>query len=233
MQYISFAPYDLQADRFWRQASCQIRGLYWSLITDLYTEGGRLPYKPDEIRRCCNWDDEKDGDFTISLQFVLKEKFKKVGKYIYHKRVTEELRKAQEARDKKVMAGRAGGTATAMMQQCCSDDAAMLDNRKETKRKEDKRKETKEPEPLETPKDPVKFFEVYNKLSGLLGPLNSQSDQTNLRNILLFLFNKKDDSIWSPVLTIAAKCKTAKKPLALFNTKIKQYYNWSPQSAFN
>ena len=40
--WVRFDPYLLTADRWWRRATPALRGVYWTIITDLYTEGGRL-----------------------------------------------------------------------------------------------------------------------------------------------------------------------------------------------
>jgi hypothetical protein len=237
IQYVNFYFFELQADRFWRQASPAVRGLYWSLITDIYTEGGRLRLDYEEIKGCVNWSEPIDGEFKAALDAMIKAKFTVKKGFIYQKRVTKEMEKAIEAHQKKVKAGkaRAATDAPAVLQQCSSSAPAMLDIRKETNRNEETRQEKRRNEP-NTPASQVKFFTVFSELKKTLNAI-TQSDTTNLHNILKYLFEQEgleeDTEALKKIYNFANACKTARKPMAVFNQRIKNEFNWRPASAAN
>ena len=242
--WIRFCPFDLTADRFWRQASCAMRGLYWSLITDLYTEGGQITLDEDQIRRCVNWDEARDGNFKNALKSLLDAKFKVCKNIITHKRVTMELSRADGIKKTREAAGRLGGVARAgkmaaengqanakqMPSKCLPFAQANAKHEREEKTREDRedRNRNEYQTTIANTVGHVTFFRFVEAVQRELG-VESPSDIATIRNIALFLAETKRD--YASAVQVARECKTAKKPIAVFCKRIKTEYQWNPRSA--
>jgi len=237
--WIRFCPFDLTADRFWRQASCTERGLYWSLITDLYTEGGAIPYDPAAIKCCVNWDDQRDGDFETALKRLLDAKFKVSRNMITHKRVTIELERAEKLSKLQSEKGRLGGRPKLSPQDDQKQEsygkATALQRLSygkaidETRREKIDREERNEPlSNIANSTGQIAFFRFVEAVQGEL-KVHSQADMATIRNIALHLSETNPDS-YSEVIDIARQCITARKPIAVFCKRIKTEYHWNPRS---
>lgn len=237
--WIRFCPFDLTADRYWRQASCTERGLYWSLITDLYTEGGAIPYDPAAIKRCVNWDDQRDGDFQNALKSLLDAKFKVSKNMITHKRVTIELDRAEKFSKLQSEKGRLGGRPKSSNFQTQNDEsygkAPALPRLSRCKAIDETRREKIEKIERNVPlsniansNGQVAFFRFVQAVQDELN-VASQSDIATIRNIAIHLSETKPDA-YADVLEIAKQCRTARKPIAVFCKRIKTEYQWSPRS---
>jgi hypothetical protein len=243
--WIRFSPFDLAADRFWRLADCRLRGLYWSLISDLYLEGGKLTLDVQEIKRCCNWDDQKDGDFQNALKTLLDAKFQVSKNIIMHKRVTQELERSNAIRQQRSAIGSLGGRPVL---------SEKPDNQKLTKsfpfglqsqnqkpnRKKEREREEKErkketyvnEETLRTSAAQVAIFQFVRAVQNELS-VQSPSDISTLRNIAYYLYSKRNENedILKEAQHIATESKTARKPIAVFCKRIKTEYQWIPRKA--
>lgn len=95
----------LEAMAFLGDKDCQIMtnaefGAYCRLIFNLYDSGGKLEYNIENLRKLAKANDDLNFDFVMS-------KFQVRRGFIYHKRVTKELRKAQLKQASAVKAAKA------------------------------------------------------------------------------------------------------------------------------
>jgi len=108
----------LESDAFLSDIDFQLmtaeqRGVYWTIILYLYRNGGKMRFDKNSLTKLCN----VSNDF--GFQTVL-SKFQVRRGFIYHKRVTKELQRAQLKREQAVMAAQkrwgsnANGDADAM-----------------------------------------------------------------------------------------------------------------------
>tara|TARA_Y100000310_G_scaffold171573_2_gene171771 strand:+ start:277 stop:987 length:711 start_codon:yes stop_codon:yes gene_type:complete len=225
-QYVNLYFFEMLADKFYKLADLKTRGLLLTLWLEIYAAGGRIEYNPDEIQKLSNQTDDNPEQFKIFLDIVLKANFQKRGRYIKQKRCTSELKKAQTARHKKVMAGKAGAAVKATLKQRSSDAKAPPAIRNETKERERERDETKRID--------LSFqqLQLYDALAENLGPIRTKSDQTTLRRISKYILESYP---WSSenLIELSASCKGPgiKNPISLFNSKVKEVYNWKPANA--
>jgi uncharacterized protein YdaU (DUF1376 family) len=98
------------------------RGIYWTLCLYLYANGGKMRLDVDKFIRLCNCNSKNERP-EVAIQSVLR-KFQVRRGFIYHKKVTKQLRIAQARIDSAVKAANArwqpqrDGNAFALLKQC-------------------------------------------------------------------------------------------------------------------
>ncbi len=107
VDWVSLRPADFFADNQFAHWDCRLCGAYICLILRLYTSKGRLENNPVELQKLAQWRGEGWGAAWLKLE----RKFYRRGKYIFHRRVTSELRNARKRRQSAVAAGLASGKA--------------------------------------------------------------------------------------------------------------------------
>ena len=88
---ISFVQLEANAflsDVDFQTMTAQQRGVYCTIIFYLYANGGKFPFDPEGLKMICNC-----AEFEKVWEKIA-HKFSKGKKFLRHKRVTKELRKA-------------------------------------------------------------------------------------------------------------------------------------------
>lgn len=99
-KYVSLEPKAFLADFEFQAMTAEERGVYVTIIFSLYANNGRLKYDEKALRKLCNVKSEFDFQ-TVFRKFKIRRGF------IRHKRVTQELQKAQILVDRAVKAANA------------------------------------------------------------------------------------------------------------------------------
>lgn len=100
VRFVQLEPAAVLSDAEFQAMSPEERGVYWSILLNLYCNNGRLTADdPGMLARLsgCAHDEEK---FTRTWR-TIEKKFQRKNGYITHKRVTAELRKARKYGGKK------------------------------------------------------------------------------------------------------------------------------------
>lgn len=96
-KYVSLEPKAFLSDFEFQAMTAEQRGVYCTLIFSLYANNGRLKYDEEALRKLCNVKTEFSFQ-TVFRKFIVRRGF------IRHKRVTQELQKAQLLVDRSVKA---------------------------------------------------------------------------------------------------------------------------------
>jgi len=122
--YVQLEPGAFLSDADFQLMTGEERGCYWTVILYLYRNSGKMKYEANSLSTLCNV--KPDFDFkTVLSKFQIKRG------YLYHKRVTREIKKAQDKKAAGLTAARARWNpqnevdATAMRSHSDSNAAAM------------------------------------------------------------------------------------------------------------
>jgi len=138
IRHVQFTPADFFADPEFLSWPADLRGAYCSIIFCLYTSDGSIRNDPAVLKSIANWTGENWDQAWDSLRV----KFKTKNGKIFHKRVSQELRRAKEFRQNRSAAGVKGATrrwqshSSAMAQPMANDSKGKV--RKGKERKEEK-----------------------------------------------------------------------------------------------
>ena len=111
-KYVSLEPDAFLSDEDFQIMTAEERGVYWTIILYLYRNNGRLKYDEIKLRKLCN----VKSDYPLQS---VSRKFQVRGGYIRHKRVTKELKRAQNLVDRGVK-----GAKARWLKQCSSNAQA-------------------------------------------------------------------------------------------------------------
>jgi uncharacterized protein YdaU (DUF1376 family) len=98
IKYVSFEPAAVVSDKDWRRMSAEQRGVFWTVIVELYLAGGKIDYDLDGLKELCNCENFETVWRKIEKKFQIRNGV------IKHKRVTSELTRAQQHRKAAVKA---------------------------------------------------------------------------------------------------------------------------------
>lgn len=221
-KYVSLEPAAFLSDEDFQIMTAEERGVYCTIIFYLYQNNGRLEYDEKVLKKLCNI---TRPDFCFSnilkkfrispLSYYTKSrKSPNEPRFISHKRVTEELRKAQ------VYVNRAVKAARARWDKPCSSIAPAMP-RNVTKGKVSNTSNSKEKSLLVSDS-----FRFESALESVIKP-KTQSDRTafkNLSNWLCAEIIKKHYSreVFQRVLDYATESKTGRNPAAMFFATVKR-----------
>jgi hypothetical protein len=247
----------LIADRWWRTADPASRGLYWSIITDLYAEGGRLVWDVDEIARACNCPDVAGVERLLALKFYAEVDPDTGQRWLRHKKVDQELDYAHRFYERQAENGRKGGRPRKQPE---NEDSAtetsglsplnpwVLENKpsgfflkttdRPTEPTEQTDRQTDRPTDSDAAAGPVgngtgavrlvRFVEAVQKELRA----RTTSDATTIKHAGQFLLNVEQQTgqtnLLYEAIQVSKTCRTARKPIAVWCTRIKDEFGWNP-----
>jgi uncharacterized protein YdaU (DUF1376 family) len=208
-KYVSLEPDAFLSDVDFQTMTAEERGVYFTIILYLYRNGGKLRNDQITISKLCN----VNGDFDF--QSVL-QKFKVKRGWIYHKRVSKELKKAQVLVDRAVKAAESrwlkhsSSNAQASAKQCQGKEreGTISKGIKEFPPKERARE-------FDSPLDPSEqqaMLEASEKLAKLIEPANDDDWKAFARLMKWAALQDPANRHFAAILDIAKSCKRAKKP---------------------
>jgi uncharacterized protein YdaU (DUF1376 family) len=201
VKYVQLEPTAFLSDSVVQIMTAEEVGVYCLLCFNLYDSGGKLKYDLDIIRRLC----KVNGDFDFKL--VL-SKFQVRRGFIYHKRVTEELRKAQVKRDSAVKA------AKAKWDKVCGRNADASPAQCQGKGREGKGIQSFKGDALE----------LCKRMTQCLKP--TKQDAQTLAGIVRYLEQKNPQYIIDALEWLAI-AKTKRIPIAYFIKTVQRETGWS------
>ena len=214
-KYVSLEPDAFLSDLDFQAMTAEQRGVYWTLILYLYRNNGRLRNDISTIAKLCR----VNGDFDF--QTVL-QKFQVRRGFIRHKRVTEELARAQVRVDRAVKAAQ-----TRWDKECTSNAQALNEQCQGKERNETKSEgklntsNTNSEERARSISSSLRFVEGLEKSFKIC----TQSDRTAIGNLCRWMNTeiaegRMTESIFNQILDIAKESRTARKPIAAFFSRL-------------
>jgi len=250
----------LIADRWWRTADPVSRGLYWSIVTDLYAEGGRLLWDAGEIARACNCDDVAAVERVLGQKFYVEMDEETGQRWVRHKKVDAELGYARRFYEKQAGNGRKGGRPRKDAENeyfdsetsgFNSENPLVISDKpmgflkittdRPTEPTENTNKQTDRPTDTEagTQQLPeghgvVRLFRFVDAVQKELRA-RSAADATTVKNVGQFLMGEEErtgeKNLLHGAFNIAVTCRSAHKPIAVWCNRMKDVYGWVPQGA--
>lgn len=221
-RYVSLEPDAFLSDDDFQLMTAEERGVYCTLIFYLYRNNGRLKFEETKWRKLCNVNDQFDFHPVLS-------KFRFRRGYIRHKRVTQELARAQVLVDRAVKAANAR-----YLKQCSSNAQASAKQCQVTKRNVSEVSEV-----IRTSNSKEKARSVSNSLrfvdtlESIIKPRN-QSDRTAIKNLNLWLTKKIiskefNQEIFNRVLDYAKESTKGRNPFAVFFSLLRKELGYTRQ----
>jgi uncharacterized protein YdaU (DUF1376 family) len=216
------------SDTDFQMMTAEQRGIYFSVILYLYSNGGKLVLNDDNdnlisgsnsvislISNC-----PKSGEEWNRVWEPVRKKFKIKNKILTHKRVSREMKKAYNYWKNKSLAGKKG-----MQQRYNSDRCDVITKErkgKETKGKERKENFTNTNERALSLSASLRFAEQLDKV---IMP-KTKSDRTALLNLCQWLMvaikeGRFNEGVYDDILTIAESSK-GRNPIAVFFSRLDQ-----------
>lgn len=232
IRFVQLEPAAFLSDIDFQMMSAEERGVYFSLILCLYSNGGKLKIENDHQFLCggnnaitllsnCT----KTGKDWENIWRIVQKKFKIKNNIITHKRVTREINKARNYRNKKSLAGKIG-----MKHRYNSVSNSDITKEKE---KEKESKYNSKGKGIDCNVFPSSSFSLspssvsdsFKKQCGIfllklseIFPNQSESDQTTFANIARHLEERlaKEPDIFEQALEQARRSRRKSKPHSYF-----------------
>lgn len=222
LKYVQLEPGAFLSDHEFQAMTAEERGVYCTLIFYLYCNGGKCKLDHNKLQRITNC----SGNFENVFQNV-SGKFQVRRGFIYHKRVSEELKAAaqrvQAAREKAVKAAAARWQKNG--RQDAPSNAPSIAKERKGNEIEKENKDTSNTntgsQSFSSPtsvRTPSLYF--HDALTKIIKP-RSQSDRTCFRNVTNWLVGeiaagRFDEQIFERVLDYAREAEKGRNPAAVF-----------------
>ncbi|MFC1675568.1 DUF1376 domain-containing protein [Planctomycetota bacterium] len=234
-KYVQLEAGAFLSDHEFQAMSAEERGVYCALIFNLYCNGGKCKLDHVKLGRITNC-----NNFEVVWQNI-SEKFQVRRGFIYHKRVSRELKTATErmqtAREKAVKAANARWNKDAPSNAQakhgeCDKGKVSEGNVIEDKGNKTTNTDTKDSSSLTTNPVRVRGLIFNTELEKIIRPVN-QSDRTCFRNITNWLIEqcghgKFNEKIFDRVLDYAKEAKNGRNPAAVFMALMKKELGYKP-----
>ena len=214
-KYVSFEPDAFLSDEDFQCMTAEERGVYCTLIFNLYRNNGRLKYDMLRLAKLCN----VNGQFDF--QTVL-HKFQVRRGFIRHKRVTKELARAQALVDRAVKAAQTRWNKESTSNAQALDEQCQGKERNVTK--SEGKLNTTNTNSEERARSISSSLRFVDELEKHLIPC-TKSDRTAIGNLCRWLTTEiaegqRTNGIFGQILDIAQESRTARKPIAAFFSRL-------------
>ena len=252
-KYVSLEPDAFLSDLDFQAMTAEQRGVYFTLILYLYCNNGQIEYDEYKLRNLCNISSEFDFESVLyKFRIIPKSTLAKTRKianesrYITHKRVTQELRRAQVYINRGVKAAKTrwskqcSNNAQAMQAQCdvtkrnVKESKVINNTKTNTNRKEQcgqDQRDSVNSRALSLSAS-VRFADQLDKT---LKPAN-KSDRKSLLNICQWLMLQikdgrfDEDGVYIKVLDIAKESHNGRNRMALFFSRLDEELDYRPRA---
>ena len=249
IKYVQLEPAEVLLDFHTSRMTAEQFGCYWLIMMQLYCNNGKLQYDVNELGLLCNYSENFEKVWE-----KIESKFQKKDGCVRHKRVSRELRRAQQF----IQHQRSAGLASARARQPRLNGGTTVvepskGNEREVKVSEDKESEGKKSEvsgsvntvfssalsSITARSAPAsgaltaKQLAFHGELREIIHP-KSESDLTCFHRLSQWLvkeitFKRFNEHIFRRVLDIARESATgSRNPAAVFMSRLKKELNYQP-----